>query len=290
VILGAAFAIVEVLSASPCPDAAAVERRLHTILSPSGTEPDRATVSDEDGALHVELRDPSGALIGRRVLPLAGSCEDRAEAVAVVIAAWESDLRRYEETEPATAAAIPEATAVVASLPRSSSLTWDVSAAFLSTIAGGAFAAGASADVTLGKRGFPLAARIGVAGSDSRDLALAGGHTAWTRVAFLLGPVLDVVSKRGVRFDVHADAALGWMLAQGRGYNADYSSSSFDPALGGGARLAITKWKIEPWLDCTLLGWLRHQTLSVTELSGTASSEIPRFDVWLRAGFAYGKR
>jgi hypothetical protein len=290
VILGAAFAIVEVLSSSPCNDSAEIEQRIQSLLSTSASQSDRASVTDADDALRVELHDAAGALIGRRTLPRAGTCEERAEAVAVVIAAWESDLRRYADTAPARTVPIAESTVIVAAIPRSSALTWDVSAAFLGTIAGGAFAAGASADVTLGKRGFPLAARIGVAGADSRDVTLGGGHTSWTRAALLLGPVLDIVSKRGVRFDLHADAALGWMYAQGRGYNESYSSSAFDPALGGGARLAITRWKIEPWLDCTLLGWLRHQTLSVTEASGTASSELPRFDVWLRAGFAYGKR
>ncbi|MDB4969990.1 MAG: hypothetical protein JWN44_5679, partial [Myxococcales bacterium] len=169
-------------------------------------------------------------------------------------------------------------------------LTWDVSASFLATIAGGAFAAGASADVTIGKRGFPLAARIGVAGTDNRDLALAGGRASWARAALMFGPVFDVFSKRGVRLDVHADVAAGWMFVQGRGYNANYSDNAFDPALGGGARLAVTKWTIEPWLDCTLLGWLRHQTLSVPGPTSTASAEIPRFDVWLRAGVAYGRR
>jgi hypothetical protein len=287
--LSAVLALVEVISTSRCPDSAAIEQRLRPLLSPARST-DRATVDESLNAIRVEVRNAAGALIGVRALPLAGSCDDRADAVAVVIAAWEPDLARREEVRARIATPIPESTAVVATSPRDWQLTWEVGASFLGTITGGAFAAGASADVTLGRRGFPLAARIGIAGGDYRDLALAGGRASWTRAALMFGPVFDVVSQKGVRIDVHADVAAGWMFVQGRGYNANYSDNAFDPALGGGARLALTKWTVEPWIDCTLLGWLRHQTLSVPTMTTTASTEIPRFDVWLRAGIAYGKR
>jgi hypothetical protein len=290
VILSAVLALAEVISTTQCPDSAAIKQRLRSLLSPSATSTDRATIDESLSAIRVEVRDAAGANVGVRALPLAGSCDDRADAVAVVIAAWESDVGRRAAAHTPTATPVPESAAIVATSPTPSQLTWDVSASFLGTIAGGAFAAGASADVTLGKRGFPLAARIGVAGSDNRDLTLAGGRASWTRAALMFGPVFDVVSQKGVRLDVHADIAAGWMFVQGRGFSANYSDNGFDPALGGGARLALTKWSIEPWIDCTLLGWLRHQTVSVPTATSTASTEIPRFDVWLRAGVAYGKR
>ncbi|HEX4456999.1 MAG TPA: hypothetical protein VIA18_03470 [Polyangia bacterium] len=287
----ALLTLAQVVGTPSCPDADAINQRLHALLPSAGSLADRATVDVSAGAIRVEVRDPDGTLLGARALPPRGSCDDRAEAVAVVIAAWESDLAA--STSPAFTIARPaaHATAVVATArPRSAALTWDVAAAFLGTFAGGAFAAGASADVTLRKPGFPLAARLGVAGSDSREIALAGGSAGWTRAALLLGAAFDVVSRRGIRFDAHADVAAGWLFVQGRGYHANYSDNAFDPALGGGVRLALTKWDLEPWVDCTLLGWLRHQTVSVSDPTSTMSAEIPRFDVWLRAGVAYGKR
>ncbi|MDB4967303.1 MAG: hypothetical protein JWN44_2992, partial [Myxococcales bacterium] len=160
--LSSVLALVNVVSMSPCPDSAAINQRLRPLLPSSAGPADRALVQESASAIRVEVRDAAGVLVGVRGLPLAGSCDDRADAVAVIIAAWESNVARRTEAEPAGVALVPEAAAVVATSPRPSQLTWDVSASFLATIAGGAFAAGASADVTIGKRGFPLAARIGV--------------------------------------------------------------------------------------------------------------------------------
>jgi hypothetical protein len=170
-----------------------------------------------------------------------------------------------------------------------SRLQWNVEAGFLASVAGNAFAAGASGEVLLGKRKFPLAARIGLAGVDTRSLAVGTGHASWNRIALVFGPTYEAVSKY-VHLDIHADLVAGWLFVQGQGYTQNHGDNAFDPALGGGVRMSVARWDITPWIDVTLLGWLRTQTASATEAGVTVSAEIPRFDVWLRAGLAYGRR
>jgi len=276
--------LVEIAGGSGCPDARAIERRLRAIGS--GARAGRVSVVETDDGFHVEARDDQGNLVGERTLAATGTCDDRADSIAVVIAAWQSEFGDHAPPPLPTR----HDNAVFAAHPRPPTLRWDVAAAFLGTIAGGAFAAGGTAEATVGRHGFPLAARIGLAASDTRDLALAGGQVRWTRSAVLLGPVVDAVATRWVRLDIHADLALGWMHVDGRGYAKNYGDDSFDPALGAGVRFSIPRWPVQPWIDCTLLGWVRHQTMTVSDPSASASIELPRFDAWLRAGIAYGKR
>lgn len=270
------FALVEVLG-SECPSASAIGHHLRPLLR-GATRGDTVTVRSADDTLIVELRSHE-TIIGPRVLPAVGSCDERAEAVAVVVAAWKSEL---DAPSLALAVTLP------AHKP-SPSLMWSLGASYLGTVAGGAYASGASVDVRLGKRGFRLAARIGVAGTDTRDLALGSGRASWTRAALVFGPLVDVVTRGGVRLDLHADLLAGWMFVAGHGFRQNLSDSAFDPALGGGVRLAVTKLAVEPFFDCTLVGWLRRQTVSAPDLETTHVVEIPRFDIWLRAGIAYGK-
>ncbi|HEY2746650.1 MAG TPA: hypothetical protein VGL86_18600 [Polyangia bacterium] len=280
-------ALVHVSAVGHCPEAATIEARLASLLpSRAATVNDNAVVSEIQEGIRVELRGSDGKTIGSRSLPAAGSCDDRAEAVAVTIASWESDVAN--DSGLAFVLSPPIVTMTKAA-QHSWQLAWNVEVSFLASIAGGAFAAGATGEVMLGKRHFPLAAHIGVAGLDTRELQVGTGHASWNRIALTLGPTFEVLSKV-VHLDLHADALVGWLFVQGQGYSSNHGDNAFDPALGGGARLSIARWDVTPWVDVTLLGWLRTQTASATEAGSVVSNQIPRFDVWLRAGVAYGRR
>jgi hypothetical protein len=98
------------------------------------------------------------------------------------------------------------------------------------------------------------------------------------------------VLSRFVRLELHGDVLFGWLLLQGQGFASNNGSNAFDPALGGGIRASIDRWSITPWLDVTLLGWFLHQSASASDSGMHVSTEIPRFDVWVRVGVAYGRR
>lgn len=279
---------VSIAGAADCPTEAAVVGRLRTLLGrPPAPGLDRAVVVARDGGLEVQLHRADGTVIGMRHLAAAGDCDQRAEAVAVTLASWESELAG--SGSPALELPSLRAPLAVSAAHRPPPrLSWEVEAAFLGSIAGEAFAPGASIGVTLGKRRFPLAARLGLAGMDTRDVALSEGRGSFSRWALVLGPTFEALSKV-VRLELHADLLAGWVFIQGNGFTTNRSANAFDPALGGGARLSFDRWKVSPFLDLTFVGWLRRQTLSVDQGGAMVSAEIPRFDVWLRAGIAYGR-
>src|SRR5262249_7173499 len=122
------------------------------------------------------------------------SCDDLAQAAAVLIAAWESELRSgaplqplrplHARSAPSMRPDHPEAP-LTAGPPRA--VVWTTSAGFVASLAGGALAPGGSADLLSSPPGRGLAAPLGPVVTDPRDLQLGTGRASWTRLAFSLG-------------------------------------------------------------------------------------------------------
>ena len=88
-----------------CPAAVDVEPRVRIILHLSAEQElsERIRVERREGELYVGLRSADSMLIGERVLPAEGSCDELAEAAAVVLSAWLTDVH------PDFAGALPAA-------------------------------------------------------------------------------------------------------------------------------------------------------------------------------------
>jgi hypothetical protein len=97
--------LVTLLSAVPgigvhgnasCPTPSALEAALVGLIpspaSPSAP-PDVVEVLDQAGAVTVRLSTARGEVVGEKRLPDRLSCSERAQAAAVVVAAWEARLR-----------------------------------------------------------------------------------------------------------------------------------------------------------------------------------------------------
>ncbi len=81
---------------------------------------DVARIDKADDALEIVLRKWDGTLIGRRRLLAEGPCAERARAVAIVLATWESDVHpafRGPVPQPAPTPVRPGAPAVSAAAP-----------------------------------------------------------------------------------------------------------------------------------------------------------------------------
>ena len=72
-----------------CPASVDVQTRVRSILhlAPEQTLSESFLVERHESGLYVELRGNDAAVIGQRTLPLAGSCDELAQAAAVVLAA-----------------------------------------------------------------------------------------------------------------------------------------------------------------------------------------------------------
>jgi hypothetical protein len=226
---------VVVESTTDCPTAAEVEQRLRVLLPPLGdaVEPARASLAAEDGALRVRLRAADGATIAERTLTIAASCADRANVVAVVIAAWDVQQRAERVDDPSLpraprAAPPPQAPTVVVaapSPPAPAGPQLELRLAPGATLADGVTPSAALAASLWGRR---LGARLGVFGLLPRTEALGAGQARWTRVGATLEAAARSSGRLG-RLDGHAGFIAGAVVARGQGFDVDHDASGFSP-------------------------------------------------------------
>jgi hypothetical protein len=234
-------------------------------------------LEDDAGALVLRLGDdPTHPLAVRRLE--AAPCAELANAAAVVIAAWATELR---------GAATPR---VVLPRPRPKrALGYEVDAGFLGALAGSSFAAGGQAGAMLGARGGRVYGRLTVAGTALRDIdvgAAAPAHGSYTRAWLGVGPL---VRFRPGRFllDLDAQLAVALLYVAGIGFADSQSGYDADLALGAGGRAAVRAGPVAPFVGVHVQGWLRPLSVAVTGPAG-GSAELPRFEVLFSAGLAFG--
>jgi hypothetical protein len=283
---------VAVESATACPTAAEVERRLEVLLPPlgPGEAPARATLAaDEAGALRVRLLAPDGTAIGERTVVAAAACADRANVVAVVIAAWEAQERaeRVEDPTLPRAARAPEPpTVVVASPPPPPArgprleLALGAGAAFVD---GGAAPSGTLTAALWGRR---LGARLEAFGFLPRDAALADGRARWTR----LGASLELgarASGRAGRVDAHAGLALAALVASGQGFDADQSVVGASPAARAGVDWTYAFGRLFAGGGASLTLWEAQRLVTAGEPAAAYALPTWQPAVDLRVGSAF---
>lgn len=90
----ALLAFVSLVEGEDCPAPVDVAARVRTILhlSPEQQLSEGFAVERHEAGLYVALRNADSSLIGERTLPTLGSCDELAQAAAVVLAAWLSDV------------------------------------------------------------------------------------------------------------------------------------------------------------------------------------------------------
>jgi hypothetical protein len=90
----ALLAFISLVEGENCPAPVDVETRVRAILhlSPEQELNEGFAVERHEAGLYVALRGADSSLIGERTLPTAGSCDELAQAAAVVLAAWLSDV------------------------------------------------------------------------------------------------------------------------------------------------------------------------------------------------------
>ncbi len=280
-LVGLMVAAIELAGASSCPTVNEVADRLRALVPDAATAAvprERVTLTQQLGGLRLELRDEAGRAIGRRSLD-AAPCSDLAQAAAVVIAAWATDLRADRTPELV--------------LPRRQprrGLGFDVAAGFVASFAGSAFAPGGELAVTMGPRDGRLLGRIVATGTAARDLAVgtgAAGHVTFSRASLGLGPVVRL---RPGRFlvDFGADASAALVYLAGVGFADSASAWDADVGLGGGVRAAVRVGAVAPYLGARVEGWLRPLSALVTGPTG-GTVGLPRFEVLLAAGLSFGR-
>jgi hypothetical protein len=292
----------------PCPAPNDIEARVRTILhlGPAQQLSEGFAVERRPGGLHVVLRSADSTLIGERTLPVDGSCDELAQAAAVVISAWLTDVHPDFASElppppaaepqpapepkpepkptPVPAAAAPKPRLEPAP-PRRLRSAWRWEAAL-----------GAGVDLGPGfvapslALGFGLEPRAGGFGGRLQALValpheepLGSGQVRWLRWPVGLGPSFGLLASR-LRWSFSVGPALGWLHFQGKAFDQKHKRSGV--TLGGFASVRVAGAG-GPWTPFLVASAQIWPAKSVAYVSGIRPElALPPVDFLLAFGVA----
>ena len=213
--------------------------------------------------IRIELRRPDGGLVGERTLATGSSCDDLAEAIAVVVVIWELPLRpgSVPPLELIAAEARTPALAVQAPVADRATARWrlELGAAFqtlLPDLVPGLVIEGVVRGATGG-----WGARLALSGTWWNYAALGPGQVSWTRTMLGLGFIRGW-SRPSVFVDLRAQLLAGRLMAAGHGYDQVATSMAFDPGAGAGLRAGA--WlgrRLAMWVDAGVSYWAIEQEI-----------------------------
>jgi hypothetical protein len=294
--------LLSIRSDSPCPDAAAVDRKTRDLLG-VGVEtalPESVELTHEGSGLSLKLRSDDQRLLGERVLPLEEDCDALARAVAVVLASWLTDAhpeflapRAPAADVPATA---PEPQPAVAPPVRFVSgvhargrlrtgplLRLRPAAAVGALVdAHGVVPAGLLA-VNAAPSGSGLGFGLRLALSMKRKQALGAGRLELLRFPLGAGGVLRL-EHGNFAAEAHAGVALAWLHLEGRGFGTDHRVDDVAFGLFGALRGALVVGVVEPFLEVSGFGWPGAGSAFVDPPDPGVA--LPRGEIGLMAGAA----
>jgi hypothetical protein len=284
--VGAGAARVAVQSDTSCPAAAEVDTRLRALLPPlpEGEAPERAEIVSEEGALRVRLRGPDGTALGERTLTLEASCADRANVVAVVIAAWEAQERAEAMQAPLLPrppAAPPTVVLPPPPPPARRAFVVELWAGPAVTVLPGGLRPGGS--LVAGLWGRRLGARLALHGMWPAADALPDGHARWTRSDATLEVGARARTRAG-RLDAHAGVVTGMLVAEGQGFEIDHTTRGFSPGVAAGVDWSYGFGRFLLGVEAGASGWTAQRLVSA---GGTYA--LPRLQVaaGVHAGVAF---
>lgn len=282
---------LQIQARGACPGAADVERHLAPLLPPGlkVTASDTATLEENgDGTLLLSLLRSDGGATIYRILPATPTCDDRAEMVAVTLAAWEAQvhtnlslrLDRLSTAAPAQPVAPPpergpylSRAAGEVSRPGNNQLA--LGAGLVGAWQPDSIAPGARVDAMLNRRDSPWRGRLSAGGWGEHQVSVPPGYGDWSRLYLALGADYSVRLGRQWAATAGAAGVVGAFTIAGSGFAANRRAWSAD--VGGEVllRVELRRWaRVRPWLGLALVTWLRRQTVAVD--GETTSLSLPR--------------
>jgi len=275
-----------------CPDPVQVERKLDELGAPRGAAPSPVGEVNEFAARELRLRllDANGEVLSERTLAVGSSCASRAQASAVVFAAWQTEFTAtsipFPEPPAAQATPPPHVEAQIEA-PRQAALLLELRAGLGAGFTADQVEPGLRLEAALlrrrGPRSGPWSAELAVTLGLPREEPLGTGAARWMRSSVALGGAYRWETS-SVNIHVEAGAVLTYLTAHGVQLATSRSASAWDGGLRAGLRLVLPV-AANPWLLLDFTVWPLARAL---ELSGTpASYELPRTEVGLALGGSF---
>lgn len=263
-----------------------------------------------EGGLRVVLRTSDGSLIGERLLPADGSCDELAQATAVVLSAWLSDVHPDFSAQLPVASAEPssppppeppaapppppppepapqsprEANRPAAPAPPITTHRWEGALGLGVDFVPRSVVPAAVLTLGLEPTAQGLGLRITTLAPWTRENGLGSGQVAWRRWPVAVGPSVRLTAK-GLRWDLAAGIAAGWLHLEG--HALDQPKTVDDLVLGGllSARLSGGGKSWTPLVTAALGLW---PAASVAFVAGSqAELRLPAADFLLAAGLSW---
>ena len=293
-VAGLLAAGITVEGTTTCPTAAEVESRLGPLVQ-GGAGPDGDSQSvrlhREGQALHISLVRADGHLLAWRSVDGSHGCDALAEAAAVIVAAWKSDVgaRPLLAASSGTAPSLGASTASQGALERAApGPAWGLAVAGGVTVAG--TAAAPAAVMSFAHAPVPASAwavRGAVVYQGEREAGLPGGKLRWQRWVLELGPqVQGAVGALG--WELHLALAGGLTRLSGRGLVDPRAHSDSGLGVATGARLVLGRTGARPFLDLGLRAW-PTRIVAYAGGSTVAETAIARLEAALMLGVAVGR-
>jgi hypothetical protein len=298
VVLAALVAAAEVTVEGnvTCPTPAEVEARLAPLLaaapgSSAGDGRVQVRLARDGTALHVSLVAADGRLLAFRTLTGTHACDALAEAAAVIVAAWRSDVGgRPMLAAGADAGAEPRAAELRAWAPQAgrAAPAWGIGVAAGVSLAGDRPRPAAA--LSLGYQPSPArpwSARLGLAYLGPLDRELSAGRVRWQRGVLELGPQLGGGAGH-LGWRMHLGAAAALTRLEGRGLAQTQAHDDFALGFGGGARLGTAGTGLRPFVELAARVFPTRIVALADEGEAQREATLPRLEAMLAVGAAFG--
>jgi hypothetical protein len=258
-----------------CPSPTAVSGELARIMTVPEIEGpgDSVQISSAGDTVTVSLRNAEGAVLGERRVSAEGTCEERARAAAVIVAAWLTDIHpEYrnalpQDAPPATPPPAPPPPLELTPPPKVEPPAPSPGARRFSA----ALALGVELSDAGATPAFELSTRFAFEGTGLGVLAFAlfalpeerelGSGTALSfRWPFGVGPLYRL--RVGEAFiDLGAGPTIGWLHAEGEDFARNESDNDVVLGAFGAARVFTGGGFLRPFASACLLGWFTKSTV-----------------------------
>ena len=285
-----ATSAVDVRSTTQCPSGAEVGERLRPLLPPAtdaAAPPHVAQLeaveagADDLTTVRLRLYRADGHVIGDRRVALQGTCQEIADALAAIIAAWETAPMPGASLEESPTPTIATSSAS-ATLGQRSRLELAAGANAGVALVGGVAAAG-NVELVLGRPTSRWQARIGAGTETARRLDLPPGGVDWSHTTFAAGLVVRSLHPRwALAFD--AGPVMGWATLAGSGFTTVRKPKrSFEYGATGGLRAGRRVGRVAVWLEGRMQLWAQGLQARVT---GGSSADVPLWELTASLGMS----
>jgi hypothetical protein len=297
------FAFQSLVVGENCPAAVDVEARVRTILhlTPEQELSEGFAVERHEAGLYVELRSADSTVIGQRTLPAEGNCDELAQAAAVVLSAWLSDVHPdfagalppgaapapvpESATTPAPAPALPAPRATPpAARVAPAARAWDLALGIGADLAAGEPALSGYFGVGYGARGTGWGGTLMLAPALTRTETLGPGLARWRRWPVGVGPSLRL-AQSSVDWDFNAGPALAWLHFAATGFQ--HNNPPRNGASWGGFVNVRVASRARPWGVFGLLDAQLYPLRATAVATNVSDYDLPLWGLSLAVGVRF---